>query len=298
VLTIAIPTYRREGILIDTLRHVRSASEPVVDVIVLDQTFEHTDAVTQSLQEMDVAGAIRWLRLSDPSITRAMNCGLVEARHDIVLFLDDDIVPEPGLIEAHLDAHLETGAALVAGRVIQPWQEAVDFSTDENFHFASTRPAWVTEFMGGNFSLRRDVALRLGGFDEHFVGVAYNFEAEFAHRLRQAGHKIYFAPKAIIHHLKAPSGGTRVFGEHLTTMRPDHAVGAYYFMLRTWCGWRSLRSFLWRPLRAIATRHHLRRPWWVPLTLIGELRGMALAISLAARGPNLIDAPSSRVDRE
>ena len=40
--------------------------------------------------------------------------------------------------------------------------------------------------MGGNFSVRRDIALRLGGFDEQFVRVAYNFEAEFAHRLRRA----------------------------------------------------------------------------------------------------------------
>jgi len=36
--------------------------------------------------------------------------------------------------------------------------------------------------MGGNFSVKRDLALRLGGFDENFVHVAYRFEAEFCDR--------------------------------------------------------------------------------------------------------------------
>jgi len=35
----------------------------------------------------------------------------------------------------------------------------------------------------------------------------------------------------------------------------------------------------------VATRHHLRRPWWIPLTLIAELRGMAWALALFLRGP-------------
>ena len=35
---------------------------------------------------------------------------------------------------------------------------------------------WINDFMGGNFSVRREIALKLGGFDEQFVSVAYNFE--------------------------------------------------------------------------------------------------------------------------
>ena len=51
--------------------------------------------------------------------------------------------------------------------------------------------------MAGNFSIRRDLALQIGGFDEQFVRVAYNFEAEFAYRWRNAGHRIYFEPTAV-----------------------------------------------------------------------------------------------------
>ena len=70
----------------------------------------------------------------------------------------------------------------MAGRVIQPWQEGVDFSGERGFHFACLDARWSSSFMGGNFSIDRSVALALGGFDENFVRVAYRFEAEFAHR--------------------------------------------------------------------------------------------------------------------
>ena len=142
--------------------------------------------------------------------------------------------------------------------------------------------------MGGNFSVRRDIALRLGGFDEQFVRVAYNFEAEFAYRLRRGGHQIYYEPAALIHHLRVSGGGTRTFGDHLRSHRPNHAVGAYYFILRTWSGWQSLVRFLGRPLRAIGSRHHLRRPWWIQSTVVAELSGMAWALVLAAQGPRCL----------
>ena len=49
-----------------------------------------------------------------------------------------------------------------------------------------------------------------------------------------------------------------------------------------------MTQFLGRPLRAISTRHHLRRPWWIPATLIAEFSGMAWSLALAARGPRYV----------
>jgi hypothetical protein len=135
--------------------------------------------------------------------------------------------------------------------------------------------------MGGNFSVPAAEALALGGFDENFVRVAYRFEAEFAHRWRQGGRRIFFEPRALIHHLKAGDGGTRSFGDHLTTWRADHAVGAYYWALRT----RHWREFLARPLRSVLTRYHARRPWRIPATVVAELGGMLWALCLHASGP-------------
>lgn len=287
-ITIAIPTYRREAVLIDTLQYLLPLASVVDEILVLDQTEVHEAATVAALQEMADHGQIRWLKLGEPSIPQAMNRGLIEASKEIVLFLDDDIRPDPELLLAHLSAHGAHADSLVAGRVVQPWQEGQDFSCEQQFHFASTFGRNVDEFIGCNFSVGRSTALALGGFDENFVKVAYRFEAEFAHRFRASGRSIWFEPSACLHHLKAESGGTRTFGDFLRTVRPDHAVGAYYFALRTSSGGARLKTMLKRIVTSVATRHHLKRPWWIPVTLIGETRALVWALMLSIHGPRLV----------
>jgi GT2 family glycosyltransferase len=283
-LTIAIPTYRREQVLVDTIDCLLRLDPRAAEILVLDQTANHVKCIEVLLREWSTDGQIRWLRLRHPSIPRAMNRGLLEASNEIVLFVDDDIVAFPGLVGAHARAHRE-GAGLVAGRVLQPWDGEVAAASWAERQFASTECREIDRFMGGNFSLRRSDAIAIGGFDENFVRVAYNFEREFADRWRNNGRTIRYFPEAAIHHLKATEGGTRTFGEHLTTLFPAHAVGAYYYLLRSRAGTGRIREFLERPFRAVMTRHHLRRPWWIPLTLVAELTGMLWALVLNARGP-------------
>ena len=284
-ISIAIPTYRREQVLLDTIDYLLTLQPAASEILVLDQTEEHEPSTELRLQELAESGSIRWLRFDQPSIPKTMNRGLLEATQDIVLFLDDDIRPEADLLSAHFTAHQTHNNVLVAGRVIQPWQEGEDFSENDSFHFASLKSSWIEEFMGGNFSMRRETALLLGGFDENFVRVAYRFEAEFAYRFLKTGNRIYFEPHACLHHLKAEDGGTRAFGEYLTTSKPDHAVGAYYYFLRTGSGF----DFLQRPILSIATKYHLKRPWQIPLSLLAELRGMLWALKLFCGGPRYVD---------
>jgi len=281
-ISIVIPTYKREQVLVDSIRDLLALEEPAAEIVVVDQTPQHEPATETFLREAEAAGRLRHVRLAQPSITAAMNAGLTHSSQSVVLFLDDDIRPDASLVAAHWQAHQSHPGVLVAGRVLQPWDcEGCEYPTDGPFLFASTRERWIDEFMGGNFSLARDAALAMGGFDENFVRVAYRFEAEFAHRWRASGGSIFFAPRALIHHLKVAAGGTRTFGDHLTTWRADHAVGAYYWALRT----RTWREFVRRPLRSVATRFHLRRPWRIPATLAAELGGMLWAIKLHAAGP-------------
>ena len=290
-ITLAIPTYRREEILLDTVQELLRLTPRADEILVLDQTVEHSWKTEELLGRWNVAGEIRWLRLTEPSIPKAMNRGLLEARNDIVLFLDDDIVPFADLLTAHVKAHCSE-RWLVAGRVLQPWDDNVRDAVWSARQFASTESREIEGFMGGNFSLRTGDALQLGGFDENFVRVAYHFEREFADRWRARGGRIHFCPDAAIRHLKAAGGGTRTFGEHLTTFFPAHSVGAYYYLLRSRRSEGRIRKFFGRPIRAVMTRHHLRRPWWIPVTLIAEFTGMLWALALYARGPRYCSARS------
>jgi GT2 family glycosyltransferase len=284
-------------VLIDTINYLLKLQPPPSEILVVDQTPEHEAATERALSVLEQTGKVRLIRLQRASITHAMNVGLESASNPIVLFVDDDIIPDKDLVGAHGGAH-ETGANIVAGQVLQPGEEPLtDGQESGGFLFRSSRRQFISELMGGNFSIKRELALKLGGFDENFVHVAYRFEAEFAARALTAGERILFEPAASIRHLKAAKGGTRSYGEHLTTMRPSHSVGAYYYFIRSRRVPHRLINIVRRPFRAIRTRHHLLHPWWIPPTLISEFLGFSWALLLAMRGPRLINYSVDPVER-
>lgn len=300
-VTAAIPTFERGELLLDTLRALLADARPAGELLVVDQTPRHAREVEAALQALEALGRVRRLRLPRPSITAAMNAALRHARGALVLFLDDDIVPAPGLVAAHAAAYDDDATWAVAGQVLQPGEEPLPpgaaFSLTPgglrahlDFPFRSSSRAFVLNVMAGNLSLRRARALEVGGFDENFEGVAYRFETEFARRLGRAGGRILFEPAASIRHLRAPRGGTRAHGSHLTAASAAHGVGDYYFALREGRGSERCAYLLRRPLREVAARFYLRRPWFLLPRLLGELRAAARALRLHARGPRLLRA--------
>lgn len=289
-ISVAIPTYRRGAVLIETIRYIRALQSAPAEIIVLDQTESHESDVADILDDLVQNASIKLIRLSEPSIPKSMNIALKMAAFDTILFIDDDIVPDEGLVRMHSQAQVRIttggGGILIAGRVLQPGYMEASGSDSGPFHFASTESAKIREFMGGNFSVDRREALAIGGFDENFVSVAYCFEKEFAYRWCAAGNQIIFEPRACIHHRVWMSGGTRAYGNNLTTVRPHHSVGYYYFHLRTWRGLSSAIAVLTRPFRSIATRFHLLNPWYIPGTFCSHIGGLIWALRLAMVGPN------------
>ncbi len=324
-LSIVIPTFGREAVLCDTIRMLLKVASPADEIIIVDQTAQHETETDVALSEWQKKGQIRWIKRCRPSITEAMNQGVLEARGDLALFLDDDIIPCIDLIKFHRETHAHHPEAwAVVGQVLQPedWGEirkletrnlkletggeqraaaiaaevashqslaASGLRTDLNFKFNSTAPSRVQNVMAGNLSVNRERFLELGGFDENFTGSAYRFETEFAKRLIAAGGLIRYEPAASIRHLRASAGGTRSRGSHMTSASPRHGMGDYYYALQ--CGRNLERIFymLKRPFREVRTKFHLSHPWWIPIKLIGELRAMRLAIQLYRQGAKLIN---------
>jgi GT2 family glycosyltransferase len=277
MITIAIPTYNRQEIAVQTVVRLLPFGAPIV---VVDQTA----APHEPLASLP----IRLIRLPEPSIPHAMNVAVDAAQTDVVLFLDDDVIPSPALLDAHAAAHRDPDVWAVVGQILQPGEKPARVeqpADDLEFRFHADEGRLVTNVMAGNLSVKRKRFLELGGFDENFVGVAYRFESDFALRVAAAGGKILFEPRASIDHLKLATGGLRSYGDHRTSASPMHSVGDYYFALQH-------RPPLWRyalrRLRAnVATRFHLTHPWTVPAKLLGEFRGIALARRLHGRGRRL-----------
>ena len=297
-ISIVIPTFQRERILVETVRQLVALFKAQAEIIVVDQTERHERETTNFLRAHQENGVLRWLRLEQPSIPRAMNIGLQTASNETVLFLDDDIEPSPKLVAQHAAAHEEFPEAwAVAGQVVQPgeevtprnrWTPGRGFRADLDFPFYSTERAWVLSVMAGNLSVKRDHALHVGGFDESFQGVAYRFETEFCRRLTRAGGKVLFEPSASLRHLRAGYGGTRSIGSHLKSASPLHGMGDYYFALRSGLSVAVVWHILRRPVREVLTRFHFRHPWVIPLKLLGEFRAFGKAVRAIARGPRLL----------
>ena len=287
-ISIAIPTYGRGRVLCDTIEMLLALDVRADEILVIDQTPEHPADVKSQLDAWNTSGAIRWIRLPQPSITNAMNTALRDAHSTHVLFLDDDIIPSRNLVAAHRDALQDPGVWAVAGQVLQPGEEprhSEELHDDLEFRFDHDTPRDVRNVMAGNLAVDRERALAIGGFDANFVMVAYRFETDFALRLVAAGGRIRFEPAASIRHLKAPAGGIRTWGDHRTSASPAHSAGDYYFARKHIPHfWRYAAT---RLRKNVLTRFHLAHPWTIPAKLIGELRGLALGLKLAKRGQRL-----------
>jgi glycosyltransferase involved in cell wall biosynthesis len=122
-ITIAIPTYNRGAILVETIERLLALAPRADAILIADQTKEHPSDVEQRLRAWHESGAIWWMRLEEPSIPKAMNDALVAAATELVLFFDDDLIPEGGIVGAHVSAHTDEGIWAVAGQVLQPGEE-------------------------------------------------------------------------------------------------------------------------------------------------------------------------------
>lgn len=288
-VTIAIPTFNRGGILLQTLRRLFALDPRARDIVVVDQTAAHPDPVRRELADLAALGEIRLIRLERPSVPHAMNEALLAAQTPLVLFLDDDVEPSNGLVAAHAGAFDEHAVAAVVGQILQPGESAQHHEAPRDpleLRFNHDQGAFVTNVMAGNLCVLRERAIAVGGFDENFVGAAYRFESDFALRLAAAGERIWFEPGATLRHLHLATGGLRSYGDHRTSPSPLHSVGDYYFaLLHRGDFWR----YAARRLRKnVLTRWHLRHPWFIPSKLTGEVRGLWLARSLRRRGRNLL----------
>lgn len=302
-LSVAIPTYGRERVLLDTIQMLLNQTPRAREILILDQTQHHEAETDRCLQQWHDSRDITWIRLSKASQPGALNEALRVSKSEFVLFLDDDIRIEPGFLDAHMRGFESDAIWAVAGQVLQPG-ETPDVAychqpssgpfADSRFCFRSAHSALIENGMSGNLSVRRSHAVDIGGFDENFLPpVAYRFDNDFCKRLCQAGGKIRFQPEARIHHLRASRGGTRSNSSHLTSASPEHGVGDYYFAMKHSRGLERWRYVTKRLFREVRTKFHAIHPWWIPVKLLGEIRAIRLALHLVRQGPVTVDSSAA-----
>lgn len=273
-LTIAIPTFGREEVLLSTLAQlVALPGAPRLELLVVDQTPSHEAATEEALRSWERSGAIRRLMLQPPSLTAARNAALRSARADVVLFLDDDMVVPAHLAQEHLRLFADPSVAAVTGEVFNclDWRRPPPLDRPREgtrAHSGVAEECDARNISGGNHSVRRSVALAVGGYDEQFVASALGEDLDFSQRLLTAGHRIRYNPAAWIIHLGYPRGGCGITGN---AQWPEwsHSANLLLYAFRHSRRQKNTLHILWMALRNGPLRKEmLRQPhrwpaaWW------------------------------------
>jgi len=224
--SVIIPTYNRGKLLRVTVDHYMRQIPDNAELIVIDQS----DIPSQALREMSASNRqLHYLHIEEKGLPNARNVGAGRAKGRILIFCDDDTIPEDNFIAAHVAAYADPRVGAVAGRVIVPGRAATrraDFGTIRRIDFRiisefnSPQRRRADHFQGCNFSLRRQIWADGVRSDTRFGGTAHLEECDLALQITRRGHEILFEPAAALVHLIQPGGGCRM---------PDLARWLYWY---------------------------------------------------------------------
>jgi len=162
----------------------------------------------------------RYLLEPVPGLSRARNRGARACEADLVAYLDDDAVPEPGWLSALAREFADPKVMAVTGRAaaLNPTTETqrllahiggAEFGGAERLTFDRDTPDWFERAnfggvgLGMNMAFRRSVFEVWPGFDERLgrgtvLGAAEEHHAFFS--LIDRGFRVVYTPHALVHH--------------------------------------------------------------------------------------------------
>jgi glycosyltransferase involved in cell wall biosynthesis/peptidoglycan/xylan/chitin deacetylase (PgdA/CDA1 family) len=172
------------------------------EVVVADDG--SSDGTAAALAELEMPFRLRALALAKGGKSVAVNAALAASEARVCLFIDDDVIASPRLLEEHLAANLEQPAALCIGRLDQREPESPDwfghaYAAAWNRRYdelAERRPDWA-DCYGANFSAPRQALTEVGGFDPELSSIE---DIELGFRLVEAGCVPVYRPAAAALH--------------------------------------------------------------------------------------------------
>ena len=301
--SVIIPSFNRCASLEMVLRGLEVQTAPPASfevIVVLDGS---TDGSATMVAAWQAAGRLACLRLHaqpNQGQAAARNGGAELAAAPLLIFLDDDVVPGPGLVEAHLRRQAGGGPVAVLGeaRVVRERLDSLYhlyvWAWWEDFYHTRALPGRVPglrDLCSGNFSVRRQDFLAAGGFDPAFRGYGGE-DFELGYRLLHAGVQIIPDREAQARHYhrttvagvlratRQEAHGDVLIGQKHPELRPGLRLmslpgGRYGLLVRLALRLPALGDPLMRILESalpVLERMQLRRKW---LALFNHLRGYA-----------------------
>jgi len=206
MISVVIPVHNAARTLSECLQAIRGSNYDRYEVLVVD------DASTDTSVELATRHGCRVVRLPENvGAAKAKNVGAGEAKGDIILFTDGDILLQPGTLRLVVECLQDPTIAGVVGLLGQKLRYD-DFSSQFKnlwMHYTYKRIAGsdaaqrgVGLFFTSIAAIRRNVFEQLGGFDTHYAGASVTEDIEFGQRLLSAGYRVRLDGRLTVEHLK------------------------------------------------------------------------------------------------
>lgn len=202
VISVVTPTHNRLELLTRTLRSLAeqdglSASTYEV-IVVVDGDYDHT---ADALRQMTFPFRLTIIQQVRSGVAVARNAGWRTARGDVILFLDDDIIPKPNLLREHLRAHEAQARAVVIGRFSPDtsirrtaWTRYDELAQEKKYAaMGRTEAPSGIRLYTGNVSMPKAALEAVGGFDHT---LPRNEDVDLGLRLQELGYGFVYAPAA------------------------------------------------------------------------------------------------------
>lgn len=198
-----------EGSLADSLERLLAQDYPgaLEIVVAVGPSSDATHAIAEEVASRNPSVTV----VDNPAGTtpHGLNAAVAAAAHDIVVRLDGHAFAPSDYVRRVVHLLEETGAANVGGRMAPtgtgPVSRAVAVAMSSRwgigggaFHVGGTPGPQPTVYLG---AFRRAALHDVGGYDERFLRAQ---DWELNHRLREAGHTVWFDPSlAVEYHPRA-----------------------------------------------------------------------------------------------
>lgn len=194
-VSVVIPTYRRPELLIRCLNSLENQAfekNQYEVIVVSDGPDPATKAAILSLSSQ----SIKFFQLPEKKgPAAARNCGWKNSVGDLILFTDDDCLPDENWISNFWNAFLQRPyrEASFTGRTIVPIPR---IPTDYELNISHLATA---EFITANCACTRATLINTNGFDEAFT-MAWREDSDFQFRLWEKSIPLFHVDEAVVTH--------------------------------------------------------------------------------------------------
>jgi GT2 family glycosyltransferase len=203
-VTVIVCTFNRIQWLEKCLRSLEQQDVRADEIMVVDGP--STDGSREMLEELERKGSIVLVRQAKlDGISAARNMGLRMAKGDVVCYIDDDAVAQPGWLSSILSLYGDpkvggvggpvmdmTGKLTMGKNAVAPDGRWFDESRGESTDGLSQ------VMVGCNMSFRREALLKIGGFDPYFR--YHQDETDACLGVLHAGYSILYHEGAVVWH--------------------------------------------------------------------------------------------------